>query len=59
MEQVNKREKAIRDFRTKFTITRAENDENNERMIEGYFALYEQETELFDGVYEIISNGRF
>lgn len=59
MEQVNKREKAIRDFRTKFTITRAENDENNERTIEGYFALYEQETELFDGVYEIISNGAF
>lgn len=56
---MNKREKAIRDFRTKFTITRAENDENNERTIEGYFALYEQETELFDGVYEIISNGAF
>jgi uncharacterized protein len=58
MKQVNKREKAIRDFRTTFKITRAEDDEA-ERIIEGYFALYEQETELFDGVYEIITKGAF
>ena len=28
-------------------------------MIEGYFALYEQETELFQNTYEIISRGAF
>ena len=52
------REKAIRDFRTSFKITRAEEDDA-EKVIEGYFALYESETELFDGVYEIISKGAF
>jgi HK97 family phage prohead protease len=35
-----------RDLKTHFTI-------------EGYFALYEQETELFEGVYEIITKGAF
>ena len=55
---VEKREKAIRDFRTKFTVTRDETTPE-ERTIEGYFALYEDETELFDGVYEIISKGAF
>ena len=58
MNQVEKREKAIRDFKTKFTITRAEED-NAENVIEGYFALYEQETELFPNTYEIISRGAF
>jgi uncharacterized protein len=58
MNQVEKREKAIRDFKTKFTITRAEQDET-ENVIEGYFALYEQETELFKNTYEIISRGAF
>ena len=58
MDQVEKREKAIRDFKTKFTITRAESDES-ENVIEGYFALYEQETELFPNTYEIISRGAF
>ena len=28
-------------------------------IIEGYFALYENETELFEGVHEIISRGAF
>ena len=28
-------------------------------IIEGYFALYENETELFEGSYEIISRGAF
>lgn len=55
---MEKREKAIRDFKTKFTITRAESDET-ENVIEGYFALYEQETELFKNTYEIISRGAF
>jgi HK97 family phage prohead protease len=58
MNQVEKREKAIRDFKTKFTVTRAEED-NAENVIEGYFALYEQETELFPNTYEIISRGAF
>lgn len=47
-----------RDFKTKFNITReAQNPE--ERIIEGYFALYEQETELFQDTFEIISKGAF
>lgn len=58
MDQVEKREKAIRDFKTQFTITRAE-EGNAENVIEGYFALYEQETELFPNTYEIISRGAF
>jgi uncharacterized protein len=58
MNQVNKRDKAIRNFRTQFNITRAE-ESDNERTIEGYFALYESETELFDGIYEIITKGAF
>jgi uncharacterized protein len=52
------REKNIRDFRTSFTITR-EQETPDERVIEGYFALYEQETELFAGSYEIINKGAF
>ena len=48
----------IRDFKTQFNITRAEESEE-ERLIEGYFALYEQETELFDGIFEIITKGAF
>ena len=52
------REKNIRDFRTKFEITRDEQTPD-ERTIEGYFALYESETELWAGSYEIISKGAF
>jgi uncharacterized protein len=52
------RERNIREFRTKFNIKRAE-EENNEMIIEGYFALYEAETELFTNSYEIISKGAF
>ena len=52
------RQKNIRDFRTSFTITR-EQETDDERVIEGYFALYEQETELFAGSYEIINKGAF
>jgi uncharacterized protein len=55
---LTKSEMAKRDFRTKFNVTRqADNTEDFE--IEGYFALYEQETELFEGVYEIITKGAF
>jgi len=52
------REKNVRDFRTQFEITRDEQTPD-ERTIEGYFALYESETELWAGSYEIISKGAF
>lgn len=52
-EQINKR-----DFKTKFEIIREETTPE-EMIIEGYFSLYENETELFEGVYEIISRGAF
>ena len=51
--QLNKR-----DFRTTFNVTRDE-ETQEERIIEGYFALYEQETELWEGSYEIITKGAF
>lgn len=47
-----------RDYKTKFSITRQQQDDN-ELTIEGYFALYESETQLFDNVYEIITKGAF
>jgi uncharacterized protein len=47
-----------RDFKTQFKITREEVSPD-EMIIEGYFALYEQETELFKDTYEIISKGAF
>jgi uncharacterized protein len=47
-----------RDFETKFKITRADQAPDNLE-IEGYFALYEQETELWQGSYEIITKGAF
>jgi HK97 family phage prohead protease len=57
MNQVN-RQKNIRDFKTSFKITRDEQTPD-ERIIEGYFALYESETELWEGSYEIINKGAF
>jgi uncharacterized protein len=54
----HQRNKNIRDFRTKFNITRDEQTPE-ERIVEGYFALYESETELFEGSYEIITKGAF
>lgn len=51
--QLNKR-----DLKTKFTITRDE-ETPEERIIEGYFALYESETELWKDSFEIISKGAF
>src|SRR3954471_13120425 len=51
--ELNKRE-----AQTTFKITRATQD-SEERVIEGYFALYENETELFPGVFEIITKGAF
>ena len=57
MNRVN-REKNIRDFKTNFKITRAE-ETPDERLIEGYFALYESETELWTNSFEIITKGAF
>ena len=54
----HQRNKNIRDFRTSFKITRDEQTPD-ERIVEGYFALYESETELWEGSYEIISKGAF
>jgi uncharacterized protein len=51
--QLNKR-----DFKTNFKITRAE-ETPDEKLIEGYFALYESETELWEGSFEIITKGAF
>lgn len=51
--QINKR-----DFKTKFEITR-QSQNPEERIIEGYFALYESETELFKDTFEIITKGAF
>jgi uncharacterized protein len=58
MKLVNNRDKNIRDFKTQFKITRDETTPE-ERVIEGYFALYESETELWEGSYEIITKGAF
>ena len=46
------------DFKTDFKITR-EDESLDEMVIEGYFALYENETELCKDAYEIISKGAF
>lgn len=51
--QLNKR-----DFKTNFKITR-DTESPEELIIEGYFALYEQETELWEGSFEILSKGAF
>lgn len=52
-QELNKRE-----IQTAFKITRA-TQENEDRVIEGYFALFENETELFPGVFEVITKGAF
>lgn len=51
--QLNKR-----DLKTNFNITR-DDSSPEELIIEGYFALYEQETELWEGSFEILSKGAF
>lgn len=47
-----------REHRTKFNVTRQEAN-SDELIIDGYFALYENETELWEGSYEIITKGAF
>lgn len=51
---MNRKEKVLRSLNVDF-----KRSEQDERVIEGYFALYEAETELYEGVYEIISRGAF
>lgn len=51
---MNRKEKVLRSLNVDF-----KRSEQDERVIEGYFALYESETELYEGVYEIISRGAF
>lgn len=51
--EMNKRE-----HRTKFNVTRQEAN-SDELIIDGYFALYENETELWEGSFEIITKGAF
>jgi HK97 family phage prohead protease len=47
-----------RDFKSDFKITK-DNENLDNLIIEGYFALYEDETELWEGSYEILSRGAF
>jgi uncharacterized protein len=47
-----------REVLTKFEITR-QAETQDDYTLEGYFALYENETELFDGIFEIITKGAF
>ena len=49
--------KQTRSLQTNITATRAEQD--NEMYIEGYFAVYNSETELWPGAYEEIAPGAF
>lgn len=56
--QVKNRSKNIRDLKTKFNVTR-QDETLDDLIIEGYFALYESETELFQGSFEIITKGAF
>lgn len=51
-------ERVTRSFSTKFNQVR-ESTQTDERIIEGYFSLYENETKLYDGIFEIISKGAF
>lgn len=39
--------------------TRAEGENNSDKYIEGYFAVFEQETKLWEGCYEKIARGAF
>lgn len=51
-------QKQQRIMQTKFNIVRDSQDDSK-KIIRGYFALYENETELWDNCYEIISKGAF
>lgn len=52
-------QKQQRFMQTKFEFIREDSQDNDEKVIRGYFALYENETELWEGCHEIISRGAF
>lgn len=53
---LNRDKQNIREFRTKFI---AKDTPDDELIIEGYFALYEEQTTLWEGCHEVISRGAF
>lgn len=55
---MNRGDIQTRSYRTEFKATRAEG-EDGERIIEGYFAVFGKETELWPGAYEEIASGAF
>lgn len=55
---MNRTEMQTRSYQTNFKATRAEGD-NGEKVIEGYFAVFNQETELWPGAFEEIAPGAF
>jgi uncharacterized protein len=55
---MNEKKLNKRDFSTTFKVTR-DDETPDEMILEGYFAVYESETELFPGSFEIISKGAF
>jgi uncharacterized protein len=57
-KQMSREKLNTRDFKTQFTITRA-TETSDEKIIEGYFSLFNNETELYPGIFEIISPGAF
>jgi HK97 family phage prohead protease len=57
-KKLSKLEKQTRDFKSNFNVTR-QAETSDELIIEGYFVIFESETELFKGSYEIISRGAF
>ena len=59
-EQYSNCEKGMLQLRvasTQFNTVRSEN--NDDMIIEGYFSVFEQETELWEGAFEVISKGAF
>lgn len=55
----NDNNKQQRFMQTQFHITRDNSQDNEEKVIKGYFALYENETQLGDNCFEIITKGAF
>jgi HK97 family phage prohead protease len=55
---VNREEIQKRSLQTTFKATRAE-ENNDDMFIEGYFAVFNRETELWPGAYEEIAPGAF
>lgn len=58
MRTISRNDIQTRSYKTEFKATRAEGDQG-ERIIEGYFAVFGKETELWPGAYEEIAPGAF